>query len=179
MASPYCTLTLRLQIGNDKASNVSRMRDGRLTRVDGCDGSAVGRGVLDSLWRLVSRGLASLPLGDRLCEFRILRRFLRMSHENKIVITVHLHPMVIFPRAFQRSHCALSRETFFLSKRKMMCALMLSLSAPAPSCQSTWTQHQYDMHLKWTACRATGSFHFCHDMPLAAATTTTTTATTV
>ena len=55
------------------------MRDGRLTKVDSCDGSAVGRGVLDSLWRLVSRGLASLTLGDRLCEFRILRRFLMES----------------------------------------------------------------------------------------------------
>ena len=44
------------------------MRDGKLTKVDSCDGSAVGRGVLDSLWRLVSRGLASLTLGDRQCE---------------------------------------------------------------------------------------------------------------
>jgi len=57
------------------------MRDGKLTKVDSCDGSAVGRGVLDSLWRLVSRGLASLTLGDRQCEFRISRRFLRMCFE--------------------------------------------------------------------------------------------------
>ena len=45
------------------------MCDGILTKVDSYDGSAVGRGVLDSLlWRLVSRGLASLTLGDRQCE---------------------------------------------------------------------------------------------------------------
>ena len=69
------SFTVSTRTGNDKASNVSRMRDGRLTKVDSCDGSAVGRGVLDSLWRLVSRGLASLTLGDRQCEFRILRRF--------------------------------------------------------------------------------------------------------
>ena len=34
----------------------------------------------NSLWRLVSRGLASLTLGDRQCEFRISRRFLTQGY---------------------------------------------------------------------------------------------------